>query len=489
MGTNVVICAGPNHLGTRYSQWVAGSEYSASFPDGNLASSRPSRLWRSLTQNPYQCKLSGNHNVFAYYFGSYADSFALIGHNLRRGSGRWRVRAFGGDSYSLPLPMPLYIPPNASSSPVSVTGGYANVDDDLSLAADDGAEILPSGGGWSIILSFPNAASDLVDSSDGRQVFIVKVRKSGSADVDAASANWPTIKAELYQGGSLVRDLGTKPVYSISDRYYFFEWDASELSSLAGTNVQLRLSGDSGSGEVAKVRAAGWWQEPATYSEIVSSTGGLIADSGWLDAIDDLESTNPFGAFYPVRAFRSETSFHRFSTVGYSGDPVGALTRKVSYLQILLMDDHCPTVANGSLIGRTPIASDGYLEAGIGWQSRGLELTINRELGDLVTVDDRSIRTETYGGNLGGARLPRRRIISIPLEWCTEAEGMALLDRLAWEGSILDGVVVSLRPTSETERRHTTIYGVLMDPQTILRATNNGATYNRGLTLRFLEWR
>lgn len=140
-------------------------------------------------------------------------------------------------------------------------------------------------------------------------------------------------------------------------------------------------------------------------------------------------------------------------------------------------------------MGRTPRRADGFLEAGVGWLSKGLELTINRELGELVTFDDRSVRHETLGGNLGGAQLARRRIVTLPLENCTQAEAMALVDRLAWEGSILTPAVVSLRPESETERRHTTIYGVLMDPQTTLRAVSNAETFDRGVSLRFLEWR
>ncbi|MEO8277999.1 MAG: hypothetical protein ABI639_17450, partial [Thermoanaerobaculia bacterium] len=104
-------------------------------------------------------------------------------------------------------------------------------------------------------------------------------------------------------------------------------------------------------------------------------------------------------------------------------------------------------------------------------------------------VDDRSIRSETMGGNLGGLKLARRRIVTIPLSWLTEEEGMALLDRLAWENSVLDPVVVSVIPNSPIERRHTTIYGVVMDPQTVLNAPRNSQENNREITLRILEWR
>ncbi|MEO8277691.1 MAG: hypothetical protein ABI639_15870, partial [Thermoanaerobaculia bacterium] len=412
MGYNVVICAGPNHLGTRVSKWTMASEYSADFPDDNLKLARPSLVWRSSNQNPFLCTGYGLHNS-ANFPGSFADAIAIVAHTLRQGSGRWRARLFSTALPTDPPGLPRWIAPNGSSGGTNVTGSHTAVDDDLSTDADDGNMIVPTSSvlPWSILLTFPDPSPGPVVSpidapaSARRQAFIVKCKYAGGTgvDIDPAGGSYPTLKAQLYEGGSLVRTLGSKPVTLAGSQYLIFEWDANELADPSGAGVQLKLTGNTGTGGLfVQAKVAGWWLEDTDFEDYGMSTG-LLADSGWLDAVDDLTKNMAFGSFYPLRVLRPETSLHRFETVGVGGPGVAdGLADKMRYLQLLLMDDQTPTVEAGLEVGRTPLAVDKYLQLGVPWASQGLELSVNRELGELVRVDDRSIRSETMGGNLGG---------------------------------------------------------------------------------------
>lgn len=483
MGTNAIICAGPNHLGTRFASWVAKSEYSASFPAANLGTHAPSKVWRSSSHNPWKTAFYGYHNVETLGFvGSMLDTVAIVGHNLRARSGRWRTRIFGVGSD--PTTLPSWIKPNGMPASTNVTGNHLDVDDDPTGTLD-GNWLGPTAttSAWSATLDFESPSTDLAvgSATDRRCAFVVFVRllNSLSEDTDPATSTVATLNVELLEGGVSLRDLGTKPVNSIAGQYLIFPWDASELSSAAATNLQIRLNGSGGIGGSCRVDMVAGWAELVDWDST-----DVVYDSGWMTAVDDPQSTSAFGSFYPTRPPRRETTHHR-------APAASVLAQKTKYVQFLLMDDHLPTaeeLTSGSTAG-TWAAQDGYLSCGVGWASQALELAVNRELGDLVTIDDRSIRRETYGGNLGGAQLPRRRIVSLPLENCTQAEAISIVDRLAWEGSILQPALVSVRPEDSLERRHTTIYGVLMDPQTTLRAVHNATTWNRGVTLRFLEWR
>lgn len=496
MGSNVVICAGPNHLGTRRADWSASSTYSSSFAVSNLKLPKPSARWRSLNLNPSNTTVEGVHTIPSFA-GSYADSVGLVAHNLRQDSGRWRARLFASSSSAAGGSFE-WIAPSGSSGASGVTGNHTDVDDDLGTDADDGNEIGPSGvGSWQITFQFPTPAELPVISSasDRRQAFVVKAYYANGtgANLDPSEVAAPTIQAYLLESGLVKRDLGMKRVTRGTDyQYLIWTWDASELSTASGANVELKLEGNLGANlgfgfTYAKVRAVSWRSEPASFT-VQDAASKLIADTGWLTAVDDLVAGGPFGEFYPIRALRAETGFRRFADVGYTSDPPGVQQRTI-LVSLLLEDDQTPTKETTADVGRAPIKPVGYVEFGVPWLSKGLEVTVNREFGELVTFDDRSIRHETYGGNLGGAQLARRRIVSVPLENLTQAEAIALVDRLAWEGSILTPAMVSVRPEDELERRHTTIYGVLMDPMTALRAVNNNQTYNRGVTLRFLEWR
>lgn len=482
MGTGFVLAA-PNHLGLRFSNWLATSEASASMADSNLATSSPGQFWRSTGHNPWLTSARGYNLLSNDFSGSEIDTFALCCHNLRPVTGRWRVRLY---SQATDGALPTWVKPNSAIGAWgNVTGTYTDVDEDPTGALD-GNKLTPTSTALSmtaIHMGFetPAHACAIGSLSNPLQAFVLDVNiintAGPDADIDAASQSAPYIRVQLYEGGALVRDLKQKIVHSAAGQALIFPWDASELASAAGADVEIFIDTFSNGGDYRiEVQRLGWWQESIDYE----NTPYLIADSGWLTAVDDPAAGTAFAAFHPTRRTSPEHTSHRFSALSET-------PQLVSTVQFLLMDDHAQTFDNNGFQGWIPITPDNYLQVAVGFAGRAFVAEVDRELGPLVGVRDLSVKTITDGGSGGGRQGPRLRKLYTPWDWLTSAEGAAIFERVCIEGSINTSHVVVLLPDSTTERRLTTLYCTPDLPEVDLTAPRNSLTYNRGLSLTWLE--
>jgi hypothetical protein len=92
---------------------------------------------------------------------------------------------------------------------------------------------------------------------------VVEIRPGGPAA--------PILTAELWENGSLKQSLGT---YSVNaEGIASFPWDAASLSSLAGTNVELRISADADT-DIGAIE----WQAVTEYVTVIPliESWGLI---------------------------------------------------------------------------------------------------------------------------------------------------------------------------------------------------------------------
>lgn len=487
MGRGYILAA-PNHLGTRFSTWVAKSEASASMAAANLATSAPGDFWRSTSHNPWLTSAYGYNLLSNFFQGSNIDAFALCCHNLRPTTGRWRVRVFDGvTAGSLPVPLS----PNSSiGSWGNVTGAYTDVDEDP-RGALDGGKLTPKLTALSmtgIHLGFPSPAADLVvgSLSSPCQAFVIDchlINVSGpDVTLDAADPDAPYLAVSLYEGGVLKRLLARKAVHSATGQCLIFPWDGSELSAISGADVEIFIDTFSGGDNRIEIDRVSWWPENEEYAVAGGTEPDLLLDSGWLTAVDDLQAGTAFGAFRPTRRTTPETSHYRFSAL--TDTPQGVVS-----VQFLLMDDHAQPFPTGGFEGWIPITPDGYLQVSVGFAGRAFVAEVERELGPLVGVRDLSVKTITDGGAGGGRQGPRLRKLYMPWDWLTSAEGAAVFERVCLEGSINTAHVLCSMPDSTTERRLTTLYCTPDLPEVDLTAPRNSLSFNRGLSLTFLESR
>jgi hypothetical protein len=487
MGKGFILAA-PNHLGTRFSTWVATSEASASMAAANLGTSDPSQFWRSSSHNPWLTAAYGYNLLSNFFQGSNLDAFAICAHNLRSTTGRWRVRVFdGGTAGSLPN----WIKPNSHiGSWGNVDGEYDNVDESPlgPLDADKLTPTLPALAMTGIHMGFqtPGTACAIGSIDNPLQAFVLDVNLitngGPDVDIDAADPEAPYVSVSLYESGVLVRQISKKAVHSASWQALIFPWDASEISAASGANVEIFIDTFFNGPHRVEVQRVSWYQEDVDFQTAGGTEPNLLLDSGWLTAVDDPQAGTAFAAFRPTRRAIPETTLHRFEEL--TNNPVGIVS-----VQFMLMDDHAQPFPVGGFEGWIPITPDGYLQVGVGFAGRAFIAQVERELGPLVGIRDFSTKNFTDGGGVGGSQLPRLRKAYMPWEWLTTPEGMAVYDRIFFESSILSSHVVSICPDSDTERRHSTIYCTREEPEIDLRAVNNSVTWNRGAGLVFIERR
>jgi hypothetical protein len=487
MGKGFILAA-PNHLGNRFSTWVATSEASASMAAANLATSDPSQFWRSASHNPWLTSAYGYNLLSNFFQGSNLDAFAICAHNLRPTTGRWRVRVFDGVTSGS---LPNWIKPNTHLGTWgNVTGEFTDVDESP-LGALDGNKLTPTNPALSmtgIHMGFdaPAKACAIGSIDNPLQAFVLDVNLitngGPDVDIDAASADAPYAQVSLYEGGILVRSIHRKAVHSATEQQLIFPWDASEISAASGAHVEIFIDTFSGGAHRIEVQRVSWWQEDVDFQDAGGAEPDLLLDSGWLTAVDDPQAGTAFASFRPTRRAIPETSLHRFEEL--TENPVGIVS-----VQFMLMDDHAQPFPTSSFEGWIPITPDGYLQVGVGYGGRAAVAQVERELGPLAGIRDFSTKNFTDGGGMGGSQLPRLRKAYLPWEWLTTPEGMAIYDRLLFESSILTSHVVSVCPDDPTERRHTTIYCTREEAEIDLRAVNNNQTFNRGLGLVFVERR
>lgn len=487
MGKGFILAA-PNHLGTRFSTWVAKSEASASMAAANLATSAPGKFWRSTSHNPWLTSAYGYNLLSDFFRGSNLDAFALCCHNLRPTTGRWRVRVFDGvTAGSLPNWVAIS---GQQGAWTNVTGTYLNVDEDP-RGALDGNKLTPTNPALSmtsigIVFASPPKPSATDSIANPLQAFVLDVNlfnNSGpSVDIDPADADAPYIAVYLYNSSTgLIKALGKKVVHSATGQTLIFPWDTSAGPPDPAVMIVMDTFSGGGNNRI-EIQRVSWWQEDEDYQTAGGTEPNLVLDSSWLTAVDDPQAGTAFAAFRPTRRSIPETTLHRFDSL--TTTPQGIVS-----VQFLLMDDHAQPFPTGGFKGWIPITPDGYLQAAVGFAGRAMVAEVERELGPVAGVRDLSTKNLTDGGGTGGSQRARLLKGYMPWEWLTTPEGMAVFDRVCFEGSILTSHVLAGIPDSATERRHTTLYCTREEPEIDLRAVNNNQTWNRGLGLTFLERR
>lgn len=141
-----------------------------------------------------------------------------------------------------------------------LTGAYTNVTDDPS--SPDGNWVTTTGSGGTLRASFPTPSGN-PNTGSGLQTFRIWVRKNASA------GGTPTVAINLYENGSLVSALtGNVSVTSDTGELVSATWDASLLSNVDGSQVEIyldcRKGGGGGNERNVEVGAIAWDVDYAT---------------------------------------------------------------------------------------------------------------------------------------------------------------------------------------------------------------------------------
>lgn len=442
---------------------IGATSTSGSMSANNLLTPEPSEKWRSGSVAPWDTRL-----VFEWQTpsGPSLNALALVGHNMRLGSGQYRFATFSTDNGHTWQ----HIPPASSASAVNATGTYSDVDEDPE-GAPDGNWITPTtpGSTWGIRFTFGSPTYSLVAGA-GKQAFAVWAKAS-----TAPSANWeaPHLTAQLYKSaGVFVKDLGGKYVTSATGQWLIWTWDAdADLNDLTGATTELRLIATTGaSTRDVHVGVVDWWAET-----VGDGTAVVLSDSGWIDAIADL-GVSEFGSMRPIESEPSATALCLLDAA------VSPTT-----VRLYLRDDGAPA---GLFLNERQIETpDTYLEAGVLVLGTAWRPTYNFAWGDCIgPIIDLSEKSYSDGGQTWGQKKARLRTLLLPLENLTQSETHALLD-LVWRKGRLSPVLVSLFPDSAIEAKHSTLWATVdeVSATSARSAFINGQSL-RGMSIKFVEY-
>lgn len=461
----------PDIFGSQSAEAIATSEASASLADGNLLTPEPWQAWRSLTNYP------ADTCGYVHILGDplfHLDAVAIAAANLSPGNAEvlfWG-RAYSGASP--PTPAFAELPFTAVAASSGMTGTITEVNE--GSGATDSAYMTPTTVGSSyVIFDFGTPAAN-PRTGDRRQCFWIRVL----ADQDTTGANAyrrPTITASLYEnvaGTPTWRaDLGTKAVHGTTAHLLFFSWDAVDLVTADGSNVQLRLDFAKVETSVTPRVDSGWWACESTELSALSGT-----DSGWRTVLAN-PPRNSSGVDYSVQ------DAEPYSRLDYKFD--GSVPSQFERLYFYIREDHCPKedteVLNRFLLPTPPgYVQIGKMLGGLWWSP-----TINRAYGQFATVDDGSEKNDDEGGGEWGTREDPRDTFKISLPALTAEEAAWLKQRLLHQMGTMSEIYVELEPDTTLNLYEPGFGGlctILSASNPITRNPNETYLYSMEFTVR-----
>jgi len=468
---NAVIIGAPElhmtEIAGSYS--AASSTLSSSFAATNVAGFEPAETWRSGSR-------FAKESYAQIYFGSSIRSksssqsalvsdlpitgVGICNHNLRVNHGLYRIIGGAINTY------PEILVPTGLVSSTNATGTYTDVDENYQAPDGNVITATVTTSAWDANLSFGSPAAN-PSTGAYRQQFWLRVKKSGGSDTGT-----PKIKAELYESGVLTLDLGTKYVVSESYVWIFFPWDATELVTATGANVELKLT-------VTPSTSSDWTVSLDTVAWIceedadINNAALVTWDSGWLQYSEpDLS-----GQLTDLSGPQKCIYFQQDVSTG------------IHRLQVFFADDWCPFIADIDLSsGSIPDPStEPFVECGAIFAGKRFSPTSNIAFGGLLGTYQIGQPKYTDGGQTYGSNLPSLRELHLDMEFLSPAEAHALYDRLVLRKGYLRPVFVAAIPNDATEGYLTSFPAVLANAPDM--TTTQDAEYGRKMSFVFREKR
>lgn len=432
---NVLFASAPNYCEFSDGSLTAGSEASSSYADDNLGNPEPSILWRSSAMHPQATWVRVTPlNYTTYIVG---DTYALINHNLREGSGYYR---WIGMNTGTGTPGMEALVPTGLVSSSNATGTYTDVDEGYSPDANWITPTTPASA-MSVSVSF-NTPAATPKTGSNYQCFAVYVRTS-----DAGSVN--RIICYLDESGSPVATLDTKIVSSSSGQWLIWRWDASALGTASGANVECRLVTVPVGSQYIDIGSIVWQSEADSHF----ATANINFDTGWVAYTQSLGTS--LGNLVPEASQPQKIILHQESQVWTNQSAV----------YCLLSEDHAPHRPVGSLGTNLYEYSDRYVQAGVMSVSSAFQPYVNPRSISVAFQDD-STQGQTVGGVDYGSGGAKRRIFRVPLQLVKPADMVDIAARLDWQKGKRGAFLVSLFPGDSDMQEITTAWVTIGDTGT-----------------------
>lgn len=426
---------------------VGATSEVATMPASNLTDRRPSKRWRAKNPWPNNTIVQFSR-VFAS--GMASDYFALVGANLRPGTGRYR---FIGISPSVGSPFFEELPPTSLDSSTNLTGTYTDVDEAPDSAPDANKINATAPGACMARFGF-GTPSDAPRTGDDYNFVGIYAKAT-----DLSDPNSCTVQASLYEGGVLVKNLGTKVVRSTAGHWLFFWWDGADLGTADGSALQIQLD-FSHLVDVYTVRVG---IEGATLL-----SGVTDFDDGW--------KTWPLVTLTGGPTFQPQVDDRTAMPRYYPSSDVNSI-----FVYLLLADDQCPlTAPTEGILEPFPRVPDGFIQAGVAVATKMVVPSKGAKYGPAARIDDPSPVAFTGGHQLLTARQRKPRSVYLDAAGLTEEEWLFLMHYLDDRKGTTDPVIVEPDPDNANVTRQLALYARVKDSGDFARMATSTPLYGRG---------
>lgn len=393
---------------------ITGAFVPTALEGDNLKTGELSQTARLLSVNPLTSQWEINTYSDPFEFGG----FALVSHNLSQ-NGYFRIVGASGNltvkqEYVSLDPTSIASSTNLSSTTISNIVG--------TIGSPNATYIGPSNTAiaWNMLLDF-NQDVKVARQGTAMACVVVEAKKFGTPNIAA----YPTIKAELYEGGVLKRNLGLKAVSS-TNQIFVFPFNPAELASPSVlANVQVKISGYPGNTFPDE-----YWM--ADTVKIYYDNAGIsnLLDSGWVPVTE---------AFWSDKdGVLPSKSRHYLTTTPVTG---------IDSMKLMYLDDgtelNPPTAGlfgvayqNTAWIPAMTTFPDGYIEAAMAIFGPALTVTPGIERGSSPgeSVANFSAGGVSQVGQSFGADSYSKREFPGALEiLCTRDMKMELLAKIGWQ--------------------------------------------------------
>lgn len=381
----------------------------------NLLTPRPSEFWRLPTLDPAQAELQ-----FHFSRSESLDVAGFVAANFTPGATYRMVLS------NATIDSSESIAPDSLAASSNFTGGLANVDEDP--FSPDGLAMTQTSALSAATARFTFASPVGAAPAAGAnyQAFYVRVTAGNGA---------PTLKAELYESGSLKANLGTQTIATLSPgtvRVLGFYWNAALLSTSSGANVEVLLT-LSAAASASTIEGLKWvkdsWPDPGTGAD----TGYQTIPAWNTDPSTGVDVTTLDLGPPPQRTLRYIWS---------------SLQAGMYYLRVQIRDLDNPA---------------GYLQAGVAIAGRKFAAALSPVDfgGDLLNTIDPSIKQRTPGGQILSTNRVKWDEVSLRFH-NTTAEAFSVRDRWTQRRGTTQPVLFLANPNGTAyEQQYGDKYGVL----------------------------
>lgn len=428
-----------------------------------LKTEEPSELSRLASLDPQHTQWSFDTSGVALTI----DGIGVVNHNIAGdGQIRFMANTNGGSVIS-----PSIARPNSITPVDNVTGAYTDIDEDI--YTPDGSVLSPTNTAliMSVYVDFETPTATL-KGGDDLLCFVIVAKRVYTGAGATSPTTIPKLTCYLQEGGSAIRNMGTRAISSTSNQIFIFPFSKSELGTATGAAIQAGIFVSPGTS--ASGASHGVVDTVALYYERTVVSG---FDSGWLTIPAD-EYPSPIR---PVQHIQYIPDTPWENVLGYN---------------VLIRSDqaiHDPLSTNmgGEIpVGVIPKNPDQFVQVGVAPAGIGIYPANDAQFVGIppTRLLIQEVRADGWAGQTYGYDAWKRIETDVIELLVTRVELLSLQDQLPWRRGYSGAFLVAINPSDPlAEQTFTSFWCTLLEMSAPTWAGTISGTDHYTVTIRLVQ--